>query len=38
MLRITVDSEQSPGDVGNDDDTSVGALDELSSSHFRQRG
>jgi hypothetical protein len=38
MLRITVDSEQSPGDVGNDDDTRVGALDGLSPSDFRQRG
>jgi hypothetical protein len=34
MLRITVDSEQSPGDVGNDD-TRVGALDELSPRDFR---
>jgi hypothetical protein len=34
MLRITVDSEQSPGDVGNDDDARVGALDELSPSDF----
>jgi hypothetical protein len=38
MLRITVDSEQSPGDGGNDDDTRVGALDELSPSDFHQRG
>jgi hypothetical protein len=35
VLAITVTSEQSPGDVGNDDDTGVDALDELSSSDFR---
>ena len=35
VLGITVGSQQSAGDVGNDDDARVGALDELSSSDFR---
>ena len=34
VLGITVAREQSPGDVGNDDDAQVHALDELSSSDF----
>jgi hypothetical protein len=33
-----VGSEHSPGDVGDDDDAGVGALDNLSPSDFRQRG
>ena len=35
VVGITVGSEQSPGDVGDDDDAGVGALDELSPSDFR---
>ena len=35
VVGITVARQQSPGDVGNDDDAGMGALDELSSSDFR---
>jgi hypothetical protein len=35
VLDITMASEQAPSDVGNDDETRVGALDELSPSDFR---
>jgi hypothetical protein len=35
VLGIAVASEQSPGDVGNDDDARVGALDQLSTRDFR---
>jgi hypothetical protein len=35
MLAIAVASQQSAGDIGNDDDARVGAFDELSASDFR---
>ena len=35
VLGVAMAREQSPADVGNDDDARVGALDELSSSDFR---
>jgi hypothetical protein len=38
MLAIAVARQQSPADVGNDDDARVCALDELSASDFRQSG
>ena len=35
MLAIAVASQQSAGDIGNDDDARVGAFDELCASDFR---
>jgi len=35
VLTVPVASQQSPGDIGNDDDARVGAFDELSASDFR---
>jgi hypothetical protein len=35
VLGIAVACEQLPGDVGNDDDPQVDALDEVSAADFR---